>query len=116
MSQHTLAIECSPQLMQEVSMLGKELGIRLSIPVDKTSAADALNAPIGAEEARQILQLITAIFQSGTACIAFLAALKKLLASHPNSAIIVRDPRSGNVKGKITHDTSDEELGRITPS
>ncbi len=78
-----------------------------------SSAADALDSPIGGDEIQKILELVIIAFKAGGAGLVFFKTLQGVLKKHPGEAILVKDPASGKTKGTITKDTSDADAEKI---
>jgi hypothetical protein len=85
--------------------------------VSEPSALDAtkaLNAGLTPEEVKAAIEFITVIFQSGTALLMFLKALREEMRAR-GSAVAVAEAATGQPLGRIDAGTSDEALTRMAP-
>src|SRR4051812_21933046 len=79
MTEKVFDIIATPKLMPEIVALAKEHGIEASAPMTVDSSSDALDAPLGVDEMRQVLEVVTLIASTGTTMVGFLVAVKALL-------------------------------------
>lgn len=115
MSEKIFDVEAEPTIMAEVIVLAKEHGIEASTPMAKDSTSDALDAPLGVDEVRQVMELVTMIATTGGSVVGFLAAVKALLGKSestekPEPEIIVIDTRTRKVIKNINAETDLENL------
>jgi hypothetical protein len=68
-----------PAIIARVVELAEAEGHRASQPMSTQSVSDALDAPIGVEEVRQVCEVVTVMMGTGTSVVGFLAAVKMLL-------------------------------------
>lgn len=88
------------RLLDEVDIDGVEMGKRH--PMD--ALADAADAPLGPEEIKLLLELVTVGFAAGASVAAFIKAIKDLLrkADEPTPPeIIIRDLKSDIVIARV---------------
>ena len=116
MSKIQLAIEGSKEIIEEVHKLNAIEGVQVSKPVASDRAADPLDSPIGADEIKQLVEIVTAVAESGTAITLFLGALRNILKKRQDEGLLVRDPVSGKELGRLTGETSQEDMARILAS
>lgn len=70
-----------PAIMKEVAQIASKYGAQASEPMPTESISDPLDAPIGADEIRSICEVVTIVANTGVSIVAFLAAVKALLAN-----------------------------------
>lgn len=109
--QAELSIIAPPEVMADLQHELAGSGVRYGKPTPSRSPADALDSPIGAEEAKLMLEVATFIVQTAPAAArGFRAAVKKVLAKHPDKAMEVIDPHTGEKLGTFTYVNADEFL------
>ena len=69
----------------------------------------ALNAGIGIEDIRRMIEFVTVILSFGTAAFDFLKALRDHMKNR-NAVVAVADSTSGKALGEISGATTDDEL------
>lgn len=87
--------------------------ILISNPRRVRSAADVLHSPIGPEELRQTLEMITVVLKTGTALMQFIAVLLPVINALGKRIIIVRDPKTGERRGTLTSQSTQEEIRKM---
>jgi hypothetical protein len=87
--------------------------IKVGKPSDVSSAADACNAPAGPEEIKAVIQVVTMILQTATAAVTLIAAIRKVFAAQPKAVLVAKDPASGQVRGRITAASTDDEIQKM---
>ncbi|MBK9743710.1 MAG: hypothetical protein IPO94_12450 [Saprospiraceae bacterium] len=105
-----ISIEGESSIIEELNQLIESKDIQKSSPVQKESLADPLDSPIGADEVKSIIEVITLILEFGTGIITFGLTVKKTLAEYPGKKLVLRNPNSGKKIGEITENTSEEEI------
>lgn len=81
MDEKFIDIRATPKLMPHIVALAEEYGLEASEPMAVDSTSDALDAPLGVDEIRQVLEVVTLVATTGTSMVGFVAALKALLKS-----------------------------------
>jgi hypothetical protein len=88
-------------------------GVSEPTPLD---ARRALNAGLSPEDIKTGLELVTLVFESGTALLLFLKAMRdEKRARKWTGTVVVSDAGSGESLGRIGAETDDEALSRMTP-
>lgn len=113
MNQLAISIEGSQNIIDELNKSIVSNEIEKSEPVQKDSLADPLDAPLGADEIKGIIEIITLIFKGGTALMGFWAALKPILIAHPKEVIVVRDPKSGKRVASLNKDSTEKDIQNL---
>ena len=85
----------------------------MSEPVPAGGSADVLNAPLGAQEIKQILEMITLFASTATAVVAFANKLLELMRQFEVKAVPVRDSRNGRQLGTISETDTPEQIVEI---
>jgi hypothetical protein len=114
-SEKIVDIVASPEVMLKIVALAKELGVEVSAPMAVDSSSDALDAPLGVDELRQVLEVVTLIATTGTAIVGLLAAIKNLLGrseaeNKREPQVIVVETISRRKIGVVRADTQIEDL------
>jgi hypothetical protein len=107
-----VSIVASPEVIQELQQVAASGDVEFSEPVSVESPADALDAPIGGEEFRQILEMITVVFKTVAAAVSFALVLKKVLKKYPKEKATLKDHATGADRGTVTADSPPEEVRR----
>jgi hypothetical protein len=68
-----------PAVIAKIAELARSEGLAVSEPMLTDSVSDALDAPFGVEEVRQVCEVITVMATTSTTVVGFLAAVKSLL-------------------------------------
>ena len=110
-----ISFEADPELIAELATLADESKLEHSTPVPMKSPADALDAPIGAEEVKILLDVLSVSFTTASVGVVFLDKVLDLLKKHRKKAT-VRSPRTGRKLGVLVGKTSREEAGKILKS
>jgi hypothetical protein len=79
MQTETLDFIGDPAVIAKVAALAKSEGLLVSEPMQTESISDALDAPFGAEEIRQVCEVITVVMGAGVSVTRLLIEIKKLL-------------------------------------
>ena len=107
MAEKIFDIQATPKMMAEIEQLARQHGLTPSRPIALDSSSDALDAPLGVDEARQVLEVITLIASTGTTVVGFLAALKALLGKS--------EEEDGSIPTATVVDTETQKrLGAVT--
>lgn len=118
MKELIIDIVATPKLMAEILALAKALDIEASTPLPIDSSSDALDAPLGVDGVREVLEIVTLIVSTGTTVVEFLNAVKALMKRTEDDG---REPRADIIEnstqrkiGTVTAETNIEKL-RIDP-
>lgn len=95
------------ETIAQIVALAAEHGLEASAPMSLNSVSDALDSPLGADEIRQLCDVITVVATTGTSVFGFFAAVKTLLGKSDSSK-----GKSGEVVVKLTVDQT--AVGTIT--
>jgi hypothetical protein len=90
-------------------------GVKLVSKPMKLDASQALNAGITMEDVKNVLEIIKIVFETGGACLIFLAAARDHLRESGGS-VRVADAKSGKLLGEIEGTTADASLPRVRSS
>jgi len=93
------------------SLTGTDLVLSDALPAE--SPVDALEAPIGAEEVKQLFEIANIAIGTTAAGLVLVDKLLGLLQKYRNQTIEVRDPRSGRARGRISAMNSREEARKL---
>jgi hypothetical protein len=74
-----------PAVIAKIVVLAKSQGFSVSEPMPVNSISDALDAPFGLDEFRQIAETVTVMSSAGVSFVGFLAAVKSLLGKSETS-------------------------------
>lgn len=107
MTEKIFDLQATPKLMPRILSLAEEHGLTASLPMAKDSSSDALDAPLGVDEVRQVMEVITLIASTGTTVVGFLAALKLLIGQSEED-----DGKEPKVEVLATE--SQKKLGTVT--
>ncbi|WHU01733.1 MULTISPECIES: hypothetical protein [unclassified Sphingomonas] len=115
MNSQTIDVIGDPALIAAIAALARQEGHAASEPMLTESISDALDAPFGVDEIRQVCEVVTIMMGAGTSVVGFLAAVKALLKrSEPKgggeTAVIVNDTQS---QARITRLTPDTDISQI---
>ena len=77
-------------------------------------ASRALNVGIDPVAIGGALTFITLVFKTATAALEFMKAAREEIKARKAAALAVSDPVSGKALGKITADSSDDELTELS--
>ena len=106
MAEKIIDIVASPKLMSKIVILAEKHGIETSVPMAVESTSDALDAPLGVDELRQVLEVVTLIANTGITVVSFLAAIKVLLNTSEEED--GRDP-----KVRVVETKTQREIGTV---
>jgi hypothetical protein len=107
MTEKIFDIIATPKLMPEIVALAIDHGIEVSAPMAVDSSSDALDAPLGVDALRQVLEVVTLIASTGTTVVGFLAALKMLMKKSEEED--GREP-----KASIVETVTQRRIGTVT--
>ena len=110
MEETFVAFEASPEVAKDIHESANSQQVRCSAPTPVSSAADPLDAPIGGEEIKLILEIVTVALGAGKSVVEFVRSLRQILEKHPEEVVTIRDPRSGKELGKVNKSTSEQEI------
>jgi hypothetical protein len=111
--QKLIAIEASHEFMEKLTAAAADAGLEHSKPVGTESLADPLDAPIGGEELKNIVEIVTVLFKAGAAAVTFFGAIKSVLKSAPEQSVVVKDPATGKKIGELRADMSEAEMKQV---
>ena len=94
-----IAIEAPREVLEELHALEIE-GVSFSIPTAVRSPSDALDSPIGAGEIRTALELMTLLFTTAKAAVAFADSLLAVLRKHDRN-VTFKNVASGEAIGNV---------------
>lgn len=98
------------QLAREELPDGVKLGRRQ--PAD--GFADAANAPLGPDEIRQLLELVSVAISTGTAAVVLFEKLRALLK--PGQQVTVKDARNGQTLATVSPSTPAQQVAaKVVP-
>jgi len=109
-----ITIEGKTELVSRIYELSQELEVEKSEPIQRDSLVEPLDSPLGADEVREIVEILTVMFNFGSAFLGFTAVLLKTLKEFPNENLIIRNPRTGEKVGELDSDSTDSEIKEIT--
>jgi hypothetical protein len=107
-----LVVEGPEEAIDEIAQVKAE-GLRCSPTRDLDGGANVLDAPLTPDQVVEVLKTISLLITTSSAGLVLfekIIALKQKLAANK---IVVRDLQSGEIKGAITADTSEEEVRRF---
>lgn len=100
--------------MQEVASLARDDAGTEAISKRTTlDASRALNAGLSPDDVKHALEFITVIFKTGAAGLSFLKALRDF-CGQKKCEVIVSEPVSGKLLGRINEETKDEEIKKMS--
>ncbi|HEX8645188.1 MAG TPA: hypothetical protein VF702_14860 [Allosphingosinicella sp.] len=109
MAEKVFDIIATSKLMPDIVELAEKYGIEASAPMAVDSSSDALDAPLGVDELRQVLEVVTLIASTGTTVVGFLAAVKALMQrSEEDNG---REPQA-----RVVETMTRREIGSVTAS
>jgi hypothetical protein len=114
----TLAIEAPDEAVVALAARLKaiqaeaEPDLKFSAPVPARRTGAPLDSPIGGEEILAALKVITIVFGAGSAVLKFRKEIITL-AQEKGWTFLLRDARTGSVKGKVGPKTTVAELERM---
>ncbi|MEO0666728.1 MAG: hypothetical protein AAFZ99_02320 [Pseudomonadota bacterium] len=107
MSKKIFDIQATPNLMPEIIELAKQHNLTAAEPMALDSSSDALDAPLGVDEVRQVLEVVTLMATTGTTVVGFLAAVKALMAKS-------EEEDGSEPKAKVVDTATQRHLGDIS--
>ena len=110
MTEKLISFEGSPEIINELSEAAMAAGLEHTQPITTESLADPLDSPIGGEELKHIVEVLTVAFKMGTAGVGFFAALKNILKKKEGETVVVKDPATGKETGRLKAAMSEEEM------
>ena len=110
-SQILVSIISSHEVVKELKEYEDDQ-IRMTDPVKIDSPADVLDAPLTPDQVREIVELVKVVIETGAAALTFYAALMTVIRSRKASAVI-KDAKTGETKGVIDPETSDQEAKQL---
>lgn len=113
MDEKLISIEASHEIIEKLAEAAANAGLEHSKPVVTESLADPLDAPIGGEELKNIVEIVTVMFKAGAAAVTFFGALRTVLKSVPDQTVVVKDPASGKKLGELRADMSEAEMKQV---
>jgi hypothetical protein len=113
MQKTSIAFEGTADAVQILQSNLTQSDIKVGKPTDVASAADAFNAPVGPEDIKAAIQIVTMILQTATAAVTLIGAIRKVFAAQPKAVLVAKDPASGQVRGHITAASSDEDIKKL---
>jgi hypothetical protein len=110
MSETFVSLVGAEDLINEIERLQIE-GTEIGRSRSADALVDATDAPLGPEEIKQLLQIITVAFSTGTAALTFFAKLRSMLQNKAATATVqVNDGLSGRAISVIDGATDVQEL------
>jgi hypothetical protein len=106
------SFEAEAELIADLADLAEKSGIKHSEPVPLKSPADALDAPIGADEIKLALELLTVTFYMLSAAVCFIDKVLDIVKKH-RKKVVVRNPRNGQILGKFDNNSQPEEVRKL---
>jgi hypothetical protein len=99
-----------PAIIAKIVELAASSGFTCSKPMPVDSISDALDAPFGLDELKQVCETVTLIAGAGVSVVGFFAAVKNLLArsesdSGAEPTVEVKHTKGQRKIGKITKHT-----------
>lgn len=116
MNSIAISLEGSQNVITEFNNSLENNDIEKTEPVQKDSLADPLDAPLGADEIKGIIEIITLIFKGGTTVLGFWTVLKPILIKNPKEVVVLRDPKSGKKVGSLTKDSTECDIQNFFPN
>jgi len=108
MSEAFISIVAPREFMERVHELAKVDSVEVGEPVPAEALNDALDAPLGPEELKQIFEVVTLVFQLGTAAFGFAKSLIELVRVTEVEEIKLVD--DGRVLAAVTAQSTPEEV------
>jgi hypothetical protein len=110
MSAQAIDVVGEPAVIAKIVQLATSSGFTSSKPMPTDSISDALDAPFGVDEIRQVCETVTLVASTGVSVVGFLAAIKSLLStsetdSGAEPAVEVKHTNGQRKIGKITKHT-----------
>lgn len=105
MTELRVSLVASPTVVSELREAVKKQDIAFSEPVASESPADALDSPIGAEELKQLTEVVIVVFKAGTASLVFAKALLDVLKAR-REAVVLKNPKTGAEVGRLDQNTN----------
>lgn len=113
MDQKLISLEASHEIMEKLTEAAANAGLEHSKPVGTESLADPLDAPIGGEELKNIVEIVTLMFKAGAAAVTFFGAIRTVLKSVPDESVVVKDPATGKKLGELRPGMSEAEMKQV---
>lgn len=89
-------------------------GVKLGRSQPADGFADAANAPLGPDEIRQLLELVSVVISTGTAAVALFEKLRALLK--PGQQVTVKDARNGQTLATVNPSTPAQQVAaKVVP-
>jgi hypothetical protein len=109
MTMHAFTITGAPEVVKEIREKLLAGGCQVSQPVPSKSIADALDAPIGADELRMVMEIITV---ASTATVGIVTAIVNAVQKYEQATVKVGDAKTGAQLAEANRDTNEESLRR----
>jgi hypothetical protein len=115
MDQDAIDIIGEPAVIAKIVEAAKSNGFACSQPMPTESISDALDAPFGVDEIRQVCEAVTLISGAGVSVVGFLATVKKLLStvetdSGVEPAVEIKRTKNQRKIGRLTKHTDISKL------
>ena len=104
----TLTLQLPHEFADELTSI-QESGLRWGTP-RSLGNADLLDAPLSGAELRDIIQVVSLIISTTTAAVTLAERVAKFKERLGRRSIAVTDTVTGEVKGRITPTTSEQEI------
>jgi hypothetical protein len=113
MTAHHLVALGPEEVIRALPDLADLADVRFGPPRAVDSYADAVEAPLGPEEVKQIVEAVNLAVQSVAHLTLVILAIRKLLSHRPGQEkVVVKDARTGREVLVIDSDTDSEEAAR----
>ena len=108
-----IAFEGSSEIIKELIAATDQLEIDRTDPIQKSSLAEPLDAPLGAEEMQAIVEIVILVLKFGTALLSFYKVAMPIFKSNPDEKIAIKNPETGEKIGELNSNTSEEDIKKI---
>jgi hypothetical protein len=106
-----ISLIVSESTSEQIAAADPIAGVEVGRPKPADSFTNAVDAPLGPDEIKALLQIVTLSLQSLTAAIAFFTSLKKVLAKSGDSVRVV-EAKTGRVLATVDSTSDPQELAR----
>ena len=115
MDRDAIDIVAEPAVIAKIVHLATSSGFTASKPMPIDSISDALDAPFGVDEVRQVCEAVTLMAGAGVSIVGFLASVRSLLPkietdSGAEPVVVVKRTKGQRKIGRITKDTDLSKL------
>ncbi len=115
MARHFVTLLADEDLMAQIVQIEKMDGVEIGTNRPSEGLTDAVDSPLGPEEIKAMLQLVTVAFTTASAAVVFLEKVKKLIGGpkpKDSRKIRVKHGKSGANLGTIDSNTDVKALAK----